>query len=146
MLMFNAHHHSELPNYDLVIPALLEGGIDGLKQNCKLTPGQLVNCIWPATEHFRRPFEAYAGQTNESYHRSPGPFRGQRVHLRIQIRRRACSGKSLSSQMRRAKKFQVHMLEGGEVNVFSRNSENMSAKYPDLVEQVPRVSDGENCR
>jgi DNA ligase-1 len=34
---------------------------------------------------------------------------------------------------------QVHMLEGGEIAVFSRNSENMSAKYPDLVEQIPRV-------
>lgn len=36
--------------------------------------------------------------------------------------------------------MQVHMLDSGEVCVFSRNSENMSAKYPDLVEQVPRVS------
>ena len=34
---------------------------------------------------------------------------------------------------------QVHMLDGGTVAVFSRNSEDMSAKYPDLVEQIPRV-------
>ncbi len=34
---------------------------------------------------------------------------------------------------------QVHMLEDKTIAVFSRNSENMSAKYPDLVEQVPRV-------
>lgn len=31
---------SELPNYDLIIPALLEHGVDGLKVHCKLTPGQ----------------------------------------------------------------------------------------------------------
>jgi ATP dependent DNA ligase domain len=30
---------SELPNYDLVVPALLEAGIDGLPSKCKLTPG-----------------------------------------------------------------------------------------------------------
>ena len=36
---------------------------------------------------------------------------------------------------------QVHMLEDKSIMVFSRNSENMSAKYPDLVDQVPRVSD-----
>lgn len=30
---------SELPSYDLVIPALLEVGIDGLKSKCSLTPG-----------------------------------------------------------------------------------------------------------
>lgn len=34
---------------------------------------------------------------------------------------------------------QVHMLEDRSIAVFSRNSENMSAKYPDLIEQVPRV-------
>ena len=32
------------------------------------------------------------------------------------------------------------MLENGKVGVFSRNSEDMSKKYPDLVEQLPRVS------
>lgn len=30
---------SELPTYDKVIPALLEVGIDGLPDQCKLTPG-----------------------------------------------------------------------------------------------------------
>ena len=34
---------------------------------------------------------------------------------------------------------QVHKLEDGTVAVFSRNSEDMSKKYPDLVEQLPRV-------
>lgn len=36
--------------------------------------------------------------------------------------------------------LQVHMLENGTVGVFSRNSEDMSKKYPDLVEQLPNVS------
>lgn len=30
---------SELPSYDKVIPALLEFGIDGLRDHCMLTPG-----------------------------------------------------------------------------------------------------------
>ena len=30
---------SELPNYDKVIPALLEFGIERLRETCKLTPG-----------------------------------------------------------------------------------------------------------
>jgi len=34
---------------------------------------------------------------------------------------------------------QVHRLEDGSVSVFSRNSEDMKAKYPDLVEQLPKV-------
>lgn len=34
--------HSELPNYDMIIPALMKGGIQGLEEHCKLTPGKLV--------------------------------------------------------------------------------------------------------
>ena len=36
--------------------------------------------------------------------------------------------------------LKIHLLENGEVVVFSRNSENMSAKYPDLIESAPKVS------
>ena len=35
--------------------------------------------------------------------------------------------------------LKIHLLENGEVVVFSRNSENMSAKYPDLIESAPKV-------
>ncbi len=31
--------YCECPNYDLVIPALLEHGVSGLAERCKLTPG-----------------------------------------------------------------------------------------------------------
>ena len=34
---------------------------------------------------------------------------------------------------------QLHKLADGTVGVFSRNSEDMSKKYPDLVEQLPHV-------
>ena len=33
---------------------------------------------------------------------------------------------------------QVHKTEDGTVSVFSRNSEDMSKKYPDLVDQLPK--------
>lgn len=36
---FSIITHSELPTYDLVIPALLEFGVADLREKCKLTPG-----------------------------------------------------------------------------------------------------------
>lgn len=33
---------SELPSYDHVIPALLRGGIQGLRVDCRLSPGAIV--------------------------------------------------------------------------------------------------------
>ena len=35
--------------------------------------------------------------------------------------------------------IQVHKMENGKIAVFSRNSEDMSVKYPDLMEQLPHV-------
>ena len=31
------------------------------------------------------------------------------------------------------------MLEGGETHVYSRNSENNTSKYPDIIARMPKV-------
>lgn len=33
----------------------------------------------------------------------------------------------------------IHYLNDGSISIFSRNSENMSLKYPDMVDQLPRA-------
>ncbi len=35
---------------------------------------------------------------------------------------------------------QIHVLEGGETRVYSRNSENNTSKYPDIIARMPKVS------
>lgn len=62
--------------------------------------------------------------------------------MRVQIRRRTRTGTYtfLPNATYAQMLLQVHKLEDGSVAVFSRNSEDMSKKYPDLVEQLPRVS------
>ncbi|GBE77969.1 DNA ligase 1 [Sparassis crispa] len=100
--------YSELPTYDLVIPALLEVGIDKLRENCKLTPGV------PLKPMLAKPTKAIG-----------------EVLDRFENKRFTCEYKY------DGERAQVHKLEDGTIAVFSRNSEDMSKKYPDLMEQLP---------
>ena len=102
---------SELPNYDLVVPALMTGGVENLHSVCKLTLGvPLKPMLAKPTKAITEVLDRFEGKEFTCEYK----YDGERA--------------------------QVHLLENGEIAVFSRNSENMSAKYPDLVEQVPRVS------
>ncbi|KIJ68471.1 hypothetical protein HYDPIDRAFT_106670 [Hydnomerulius pinastri MD-312] len=100
--------YSELPTYDLVIPALRTHGINGLRDECKLTPGV------PLKPMLAKPTKAIG-----------------EVLDRFENKRFTCEYKY------DGERAQVHKLEDGTVGVFSRNSEDMSKKYPDLVEQLP---------
>lgn len=102
--------YSELPTYDLVVPALLEAGVDGLRGRCKLTPGV------PLKPMLAKPTKAIG-----------------EVLDRFESKRFTCEYKY------DGERAQVHRLADGTVGVFSRNSEDMSKKYPDLVEQLPHV-------
>ncbi|ODN94668.1 DNA ligase 1 [Cryptococcus wingfieldii CBS 7118] len=102
--------YSELPSYDLIVPALLQSGISGLRESCKLTPGV------PLKPMLAKPTKAI-GEVLDRF-----------------------EGKEFTCEYKYdGERAQVHLMEDGTVAVFSRNSENMSAKYPDLVEQVPRA-------
>ena len=101
---------SELPNYDVVVPALLNVGVGKLREECKLTPGV------PLKPMLAKPTKAIG-----------------EVLDRFEDKRFTCEYKY------DGERAQVHKLADGTVGVFSRNSEDMSKKYPDLIEQLPHV-------
>ncbi|SCV74763.1 BQ2448_7792 [Microbotryum intermedium] len=99
---------SQLPSYDLVIPALVKHGISNLKENCHLTPGV------PLKPMLAKPTKAIS-----------------EVLDRFEDKLFTCEYKY------DGERAQVHYLEGGSIKIFSRNSEDMSQKYPDIIEQLP---------
>ncbi|KAF9382853.1 hypothetical protein CPB97_006899 [Podila verticillata] len=103
--------YSELPCYDMIVPALLSGDIEGLQKACKLTPGiplkpMLAHPTKALTDILDR-FENIAFTCEYKYD-------GERA--------------------------QIHKLEQGSMMIYSRNSENMSAKYPDVMERLHKFA------
>jgi DNA ligase 1 len=109
--MINFLNSSELPTYDKVVPALLTNGVKGLQDACSLTPGV------PLKPMLAKPTKAIGEVLDR--------FEGKRFTCEYKYD---------------GERAQVHRLEDGTIAVFSRNSEDMSKKYPDLVEQLPHVS------
>ncbi|KAJ3397569.1 hypothetical protein HDU92_006364 [Lobulomyces angularis] len=105
---------SEIPNYDVIIPALLRYGIGELPDHCKLTPGfPLKPMLAHPTKSLTEVLDRFVGMTFTCEYKYDGE--------RAQIHQfRDASGEK-------------------KLMVFSRNSENLSAKYPDIIVQMPEA-------
>lgn len=100
---------SECPSYDMVIPPLLEGGPQKLRETIKLTPGiPLKPMLAKPTKAISEVLDRFEGKKFTCEYK----YDGERA--------------------------QVHYYDG-KVSVFSRNSEDMSVKYPDLIEHMQKA-------
>lgn len=125
----NCRGPSELPTYDLVIPALLEFGIDKLRKKCNLTPGvPLKPMLAKPTKAIGEVLDRFENKKFTCEYK----YDGERAQVRSVTQ---CEDVNLT-----VCRNKVHKLEDGTVGVFSRNSEDMSKKYPDLMDQLPHVS------
>ena len=101
--------YSECPSLDLIVPALLEGGVLALPARCHFVPGVPVK-----------------------------PMLSKPTHGIAEVLDRFSDCEFTCEYKYDGERAQVHVLEDGSVRVFSRNSEDMSGRYPDILATFKR--------
>ena len=111
---------SECPSYDLIVPALLQFPLGQLHAHCHLTPGIPVQpMLAKPTKGISEVLDRLQGREFTCEYK----YDGERAQVGV-------------GGMRER---QVHKRPDGSIRVFSRNSEDNTNKYPDLVKTLHEV-------
>lgn len=119
--------YSELPSYNVIIPAMLQHGIMNLRDHCKLRPGvPLKPMLANPTKAITEVLDRFEGQTFTCEYK----YDGERAQIHYVAKDAPKSDGDLS---------QVASKETGKgvAAIFSRNSEDLSQKYPDVLAKLP---------
>lgn len=124
--------YNELPSYEVIIPALLEGGVFNLREVCKLQPGvPLKPMLAKPTKSITEVLDRFEGKDFTCEYK----YDGERAQIHFVAHD---ADQTMATPVSSAGKN-----EKGISNIFSRNSEDLSRKYPDILAKLPTwVKDG----
>ncbi|TFB00893.1 DNA ligase 1 [Trichoderma ghanense] len=118
--------YSELPSYDVIIPAMLKYGIFNLREHCKLRPGvPLKPMLAKPTKAITEVLDRFEGQTFTCEYK----YDGERAQIHY-VAKDAPEGLTAPAA------GVAKPAASGVSCIFSRNSEDLSKKYPDILEKL----------
>jgi DNA ligase-1 len=97
----------QCPDYNQIVPVLIDDGIDALNEKCKMKPGvPLKPMLAQPTKGINEVLERF----DAIEFTSEWKYDGERA--------------------------QIHMNEKGTISIYSRNQENNTSKYPDIINRI----------
>jgi DNA ligase-1 len=117
---------SELPSYEVIIPAMLDHGLLHLRENCQLQPGvPLKPMLAKPTKSITEVLDRFEGKDFTCEYK----YDGERAQIHFVAH-------DADMEMATAAPS-AGKSERGVSNIFSRNSEDLSKKYPDILAKLP---------
>lgn len=117
--------YSELPAYEVIIPAMLEHGLSNLHEHCKLQPGIPIKpMLAKPTKSITEVLDRFEGKEFTCEYKYDGE-RAQ-IHYVAPDQTKNFPGAKLTLKGDNA----------GLASIFSRNSEDLSKKYPDVLAKL----------
>lgn len=98
---------SQCPNYEKIITSLLQHGMEELQRHCVMQPGI--------------PIKPMLAQPTRCI---------QDIFSRFEDHLITCEYKY------DGERAQIHFHENGDISIYSRNQENITAKYPDILSRI----------
>ncbi|WCJ41592.1 DNA ligase 1 [Euphorbia peplus] len=102
--------YSVLPVYDIIVPALLADSVWNLPKTCDFTPGVPI-----------------------------GPMLAKSTNNVSDIVEKFQNSEFTCEYKYNGERSQIHYLENGSVEIYSRNTERNTSKYPDVVAAIMRL-------